>query len=145
MRKFWLIYNLYVFFSHVLVVVYKKSPFPGCRTYGMRVQIVIRKDFLGTRHSLLAQIFFISFAQPASLYSKEHMYIFFASVEASSVCIRLSCLTCLWSVVRGVCSRLFCGHNGCSLPEVSITSFMPLQFFVFVRLLESNFLTHTKM
>jgi hypothetical protein len=25
---------------------------------------------------------------------------------------------------------LFCGHEGCSLPEVSITSFLPLQFFV---------------
>ena len=43
---------------------------------------------------------------------------FFASVAASSVCIRLSCLICLWSAVRGVCSRLFCGHKGRSLPEV---------------------------
>jgi hypothetical protein len=40
---------------------------------------------------------------------------------------------------------LFCGHEGCSLPEVSVTSFLPLQFFVFVRLLESNFLTHIKL
>jgi len=70
---------------------------------------------------------------------------FFASVKASSVCIHLSCLVCLYSVVRGICSHLFCGHKGCSLPEVSITSFLPLQFFVFVRLLESNFLTHIKM
>ena len=67
----------------------------------------------------------------------------FASVEASSVCIRLSCLICLWSVVCSICSHLFCGHKVCSLPEVSITSFLPLQFFVFVRL--SNFLTHIKM
>jgi len=59
---------------------------------------------------------------------------FFASVEASSVCIHLSCPVCLQSVVRGVCSHLFCGHKGCSLPEVSVTSFLPLQFFVFVRL-----------
>ena len=36
---------------------------------------------------------------------------FFASVEASSVCIRLYCLICLWSVIRGLCSRLFCGHE----------------------------------
>ena len=43
------------------------------------------------------------------------------------------------SVVRGVCSHLFCGQKGCSLPEVSVTSFLPLQFFVFVRLLESNY------
>ena len=47
---------------------------------------------------------------------------FFASVKASSVCIHLSCLVCLQSVVRGVCSHLFCGHTGCSLPEVSVTS-----------------------
>jgi len=69
---------------------------------------------------------------------------FFASVNASSVCSHLSCLACLQSVVRGVCSHLFCGHKGCSLSEISVTSFLPLQFFVFVRLLESNFLTHIK-
>jgi hypothetical protein len=66
---------------------------------------------------------------------------FFASVKASSVCIYLSCLLCIQSVVHGVRSRLFCGHKGCNLPEVSITSFLPLQFFVSVRLSESNFLT----
>ena len=60
--------------------------------------------------------------------------IFFGSVKASSVCIHLSCLVCLYSVVRGVCIHLFCGHKGFSLPEVSATSFLPLQFFVFVRL-----------
>jgi hypothetical protein len=37
------------------------------------------------------------------------------------------------SVVNGVRSRLFCGHKGCSLPEVSITLFLPLQFLVSVR------------
>jgi len=67
---------------------------------------------------------------------------FFASVKASSVCIHLFCLVCLYSIARGLCSHLFCGHKGCSLPEVSVTSFLPLQFFVSVRLLESNFLTH---
>ena len=70
---------------------------------------------------------------------------FFASVKASSVCIHLSCLVCIQSVVHGVRSRLFCGYKRCSLPEVSITSFLPLQFFVSVRLSESNFLTHIKM
>ena len=55
---------------------------------------------------------------------------FFASVKASSVCIHLSCLVCIQSVVHGVRSRLFCGHKGCSLPNVSITSFLPLQLFV---------------
>jgi hypothetical protein len=73
------------------------------------------------------------------------LVVFFASVKASSVCIRLSCLVCCLSVVHGVRSHLFCGHKGCSLPEVSITSFLPPQFFVSVRLSESNFLTHIKM
>jgi hypothetical protein len=70
---------------------------------------------------------------------------FFASVKASSVCIYLSCLVCIQSVVHGVRSRLFCGHKWCSLPEVSITSFLSLQFFVSVRLSQSNFLTYIKM
>jgi hypothetical protein len=65
---------------------------------------------------------------------------FFASVKASSVCIHLSCLVCIQSVVHGVRSHLFCGRKECSLPEVSITSFLPLQFFVSVSLLGSNFL-----
>ena len=60
---------------------------------------------------------------------------FFASVKASSVCIHLSCPVCNQSIFDGVRSRLFCGHKGCSLPEVSITSFLPLQFFRSVRLL----------
>jgi len=47
---------------------------------------------------------------------------FFASVRASSVCIHLSCLVCIQSVVHGVRSRLFCGHKGCSLPEVHFVS-----------------------
>jgi hypothetical protein len=34
---------------------------------------------------------------------------FFASVIASFVCIHLSCLVCIQSVVHGVRSRLFCG------------------------------------
>jgi hypothetical protein len=70
---------------------------------------------------------------------------FFASVKDSSVCIHLSCPVCIQSVVHGVRSLLFCGHKRCSLPEVSITSFLPLQFFVSVRLPESDFLTHIKM
>jgi hypothetical protein len=64
---------------------------------------------------------------------------FFVSVKASSIRIHLSCLVCIQSVVHGVWGRLFCGHEGHSLPEVSIASFLPLQFFVSVRLLESNY------
>jgi hypothetical protein len=70
---------------------------------------------------------------------------FFASVKASSVCIHLSCLACIQSVFHGVRSHLFCGQEGCSVPEVSIHLFLPLQFFTSVRLTESNFLTHIKM
>ena len=69
----------------------------------------------------------------------------FASVKASSVCIHLSCPVYIQSVVHDIRSRQFGGHEGCSLPEVSITSFLPLQFFVSVRLSESNFLTHVNM
>jgi hypothetical protein len=70
---------------------------------------------------------------------------FFAGVKASFLCIHLSCLVRSLSVVRGEWSRLFCGHKGCSLPEISITSFLPPQFFVSERLPNSNFLNHTKM
>jgi hypothetical protein len=70
---------------------------------------------------------------------------FFASVKASSVCIRISCQVCIQSIVHGICGVSFCGHKGCSLPEVSISSFLPLQFVVSVRLSESSFLTHIKM
>jgi hypothetical protein len=70
---------------------------------------------------------------------------FFASVKASSVCIHLSCLACTQSVVHGVRSRLFCGQKVCNVPEVPITSILPLQFFFSVSLSESNFMTHTTM
>jgi len=70
---------------------------------------------------------------------------FFAGVKGNSFCIHLSCLVRSLSVVRGVWCRLFCGHKGCSLPEVSITSFLPPQFFGSVRLPKSSFLTHRKM
>jgi len=64
---------------------------------------------------------------------------FFASVKASSVCVHLSCLVCIQSVVHGLRCFLFCGHKCCSLLEVSITSFLPLQFFVSVRLSKVQF------
>jgi low affinity Fe/Cu permease len=64
---------------------------------------------------------------------------FFASVKASSVCIHLSCLACIQSVVHGVRSRLFCGHKGCRLTEVSITSFMPLQFSCLCKAVRTQF------
>jgi len=44
--------------------------------------------------------------------SKEFSSVaFFASVKTSSVCIHLSCLVCIQSVVHGVRSLLFCGHK----------------------------------
>jgi hypothetical protein len=46
---------------------------------------------------------------------------FLAGVKASLFCIHLSCLACSLSVVRGEWSRLFCGHKGLNLPEVSIS------------------------
>jgi hypothetical protein len=93
--------------------------------------------------SVLLLFFFLVVC--SNMISKEFgLVAFFASVKTSSFCIHLSCLVCIQSVVHSVRSSLFCGHEGCSLPEVSITSFLPLQFFVSVRLSESNFLTHLK-
>jgi len=70
---------------------------------------------------------------------------FFVGLKASSFCIHLSCLVSSLYVVRGLWSRLFCGHKGCNLPEISITSFLLPQFFVSVSLSKSNFLIHTKI
>jgi len=70
---------------------------------------------------------------------------FFVCVPASSFCIHLSCLVCSVSVVRGEWICLFYSHRRCSLPEVSVASFLPLQFFVSVRLSKSSFRTHIKM
>jgi hypothetical protein len=57
----------------------------------------------------------------SNMISKEFgLVAFFASVKTNSVCMHLSCLVCIQSVVHGVRIRLFCGHKGCSLPEVSI-------------------------
>ena len=70
---------------------------------------------------------------------------FFVCVRASFFCIHLSCLVCSLSVVRGEWSCLFCSHRRCSLPEVSVASFLPPQFFVSVRLSKSSFRTHIKM
>ena len=63
---------------------------------------------------------------------------FFVCVRASSFCIHLSCLVCSLSVVRGEWICLFCSHRRCSLPEVSVASFLPPQFFVCVRLSKSH-------
>jgi len=46
----------------------------GWRTFGTRAQNGTRKNFLGTRHSLLSQIF-ISSVRPAFLYCEEHVHI----------------------------------------------------------------------
>ena len=70
---------------------------------------------------------------------------FFVCVRASSFCTYLSCLLCSLSVVRGEWICLFCSHRRCSLPEVSVASFLPPQFFVSVRLSKSSFRTHIKM
>ena len=67
---------------------------------------------------------------------------FFVCVRASSFCIHLSCLVFSLSVVRGEWICLFCSHRRCSLPEVSVASFLPPQFFVSVRLSKSSFRTH---
>ena len=44
------------------------------RTCGMRAQNGMREDLLGSRNSLLSQIF-ISFARPTSQYCEEYVYV----------------------------------------------------------------------
>jgi hypothetical protein len=88
--------------------------------------------------SLVFQLFFFLVDCSKMISKGFGLVAFFVSVKTSFVCIHLSCLACIQSVVYDVGSCLFCGHKGCSLPEVSITSFLPLQFFVSVGL--SNFL-----
>jgi hypothetical protein len=74
--------------------------------------------------SLVLQLF--SFLVVCSdMISKEFVFVaFFASVKASSVCIHLSCLECIQSVVHGLWSHWFCTHKECILygTKMNITS-----------------------
>ena len=109
------------------------------------IRSVSRVTTVPANFSSVFQLFFFLVVCSDMISKGFCLVTFFASVKTSSVCIYLSCLVCIQSVVHGVRSRLFCGHKGCSLPEVSITSFLPLQFFVSVRLSKSTFLTNIKM
>jgi hypothetical protein len=104
-----------------------------------RVTTALANDFL------VFQLFSFLVVCSDMISKKFGLVAFLASVKTSSVCIHLSCLIYIQSVVHGVRSRLFCGHEVCSLPEVSITSFLPLQFFVSLRPSKYNFLTRIKM
>ena len=109
------------------------------------IRSVSRFTTVLTNVSSVFQLFFFLVVCSDMISKGFGLKAFFASVKTSSVCIHLSCPVWIQSVVHGLGSRLFCGHKGCSLLEVSITSFLSLQFFVSVRLSESNFLTHIKM
>ena len=77
--------------------------------------------------SLVFQLFFLVVC--SDMISKGFgLVAFFASVKASSVRVR---------------SRLFCGHKGCSLLEVSITSYRPLQFSTYI--VHTIFFNHWKV
>jgi len=95
--------------------------------------------------SLVSQVFSFLVGCKGMILNGFDFVAFFVDVKASSFCIHLSCLVYSPSVVRGEWSCLFCSHRGRNLPEVSIASFLPPQFFVSVRLSKSNFLTHIKM
>jgi len=95
--------------------------------------------------SLVSQLFSFLVGCKGMILKGFSFVAFFVGVKASSFCIHLSCLVCSLSVVHCGWSRLFCSHKRCNLPEVSIASFLPPQFFVSVRLSTSNFLTRTKM
>ena len=65
---------------------------------------------------------------------RSHFFLYSSILSSMLVILIL----CVWSC-------LFCGRRGCSLPEVSIISFQPLQFFASARLSKASFLTHIKM
>ena len=94
--------------------------------------------------SLASQLFSFVVGCKGTILKGFGFVAFFVDVKASSSCIHLSCLVCSLSVVRGGWSRLFCSHRRRNLPEVSIASFLPPQFFVSVKLSTSSFLTRTK-
>jgi hypothetical protein len=98
--------------------------------------------------SSVFQLFFFLVVCSDMILKGFDLVAFFASVKGSSVRIHLSCPVCIQSVVHGVWSRLFCGHKGCSLLEVSINfisaaSILQNSFFCFSYprdLLQLNFL-----
>jgi hypothetical protein len=87
--------------------------------------------------SVSSVVQFIFFLVACSCMILEGFYFvaFFVCVKAISFCIRLSCRVCLYSVILGIWSCLFCGRRGCSLPEA----------FFSVRLSKSSFLTYIKV
>ena len=97
------------------------------------IRSVFRVTTVLVNVSLVFQLFFFLVVCSDMISKGFGLVAFFASVKASFVCIHLSCPVCIQPVVHGVRSHLFCGHKGCSLPEVSITSFLPLQFSVSVQ------------
>src|SRR5215475_6997671 len=67
------------------------------------------------------------------IYKGFGLVAFFASVKASSVCIHVSCLVCIQSVVHGIRSCLFCDHKGCSLlRKVKNLRYLNVMFFTVI-------------
>jgi len=70
--------------------LYRNGINQGCITNSTRGQNGVRKDFLGTRHSLISQ-FVISFIRSASLYCEEHVCV--------CVCVHISdCLRVVYEL-----------------------------------------------
>jgi len=88
------------------------------------IRSVSRVTTVQTNVSSVFQLFFFRVVCSDMISKGFGLVAFFVSVKTSSVCIHLSCLVCIRSVVHGVRSRLLCCHKECSLLEVSITSFL---------------------
>jgi hypothetical protein len=96
------------------------------------IRSVSRVTTVFANASSVFQLFFFLVVCSDMISNGFGLVAFFGSVKTSFVCFYLSCLVCIQSVVHGVRSRWFCGHKGCSLLEVSVTSFLRLQIFVSV-------------
>jgi hypothetical protein len=89
--------------------------------------------------SLVSQLFSLLVGCAGIILKGFGFVAFFAGVKASSFCIHLSCLVCSLSVVRCEWSHLFCSLKGRNLPEVSIASFLPPQFFLLCEAVKVQF------
>ena len=135
-----------------LMYVYHDARFKECHDHhykhpglGHLTRSVSRVTAALSTASSVSQLFFFLVGCRDMISRGFGFVAFFVCVQASSFCIHLSCLVCSLSVIHGEWICLFCRQRRCSLPEVSVASFLPPQFFVSVRLSKSSFQTHIKM
>jgi hypothetical protein len=104
---------------------YAKYPSSGCHHHKLQgldplIRSVSRVTTVLANISSVFQLFYFLVVCNDMISKVFCLVAFFASLKTSSVCIHLSCLVCIQSVVYGVRSRLFCGHEGCNYQAVII-------------------------